>query len=211
MSGEGKGEEEKDLKRIEDILKRRTVVDLLIEMKNLAQLSVDLSYAVLLSGSEELADEVSRIESRLDELSLALRAKLALAVRSVEDVKRLLPIMELAQAMEVITDAANDVAETVAMGAEPHPIVKEAIERSEEKFKLVRVEEGSELDGRTLGELKLASETGMHVVAIRRGETWIVGPDKHTEIRAGDVLIVRGREEGFKRLKRLARGAREGE
>ncbi|MHC1581026.1 MAG: potassium channel family protein [Methanopyraceae archaeon] len=201
--------EEKDMERIEEILKRRTVVDLLTEMKNLAQLSVDLAYAVLLFGSEELAEEVKRIESRIDELSLSLKAKLALAVRSVEDVRKLLPLMELAQSMEVITDAANDVAETVAMGAEPHPIVKEAIAKSEEKFKLVRVEEGSELDGRTLGELKLASKTGMHVVAIRRGRTWIVGPDKHTEIRAGDVLIVRGREEGFKRLKRMARGSPE--
>ncbi|WP_457620155.1 potassium channel family protein [Methanopyrus sp.] len=195
-----------DIEKIEEEIKKRTVVDLLTEMKNLAQLSVDLAYSVLLFGSRELAEEVRRIERRVDELSMVLKAKLALAVRDLEDVRHLLPIMELAQSMEVITDAADDIAETVAMGAEPHPLIQKAIAESEEKIRLVKVEEGSELDGKTLGELRLASETGMHVIAIRRGSTWIIGPDKDTKVLGGDVLIVRGRDEGYKKLKKMASG-----
>ncbi|WP_456482719.1 potassium channel family protein [Methanopyrus sp.] len=194
------------MEKIEEEIKKRTVVELLTEMKNLAQLSVDLAYSVLLFGSRELAEEVRRIEERVDELAMVLKAKLALAIRDLEDVRHLLPIMELTQSMEVITDAANDVAETVVMGAEPHPIVQKAIAESEEKIRLVRVESGSELDGKTLGELRLASETGMHVIAIRRGSTWIIGPDKDTEILGGDVLIVRGRDEGYKKLRKMAGG-----
>lgn len=195
-----------EMEKIEEEVKKRTVVELLTEMKNLAQLSVDLAYSVLLFGSPELAEEVRRIERRVDELSMVLKAKLALAIRDLEDVRHLLPIMELTQSMEVITDAANDIAETVAMGAEPHPIVQKAIAESEEKIRLVRVEEGSELDGKTLGELRLASETGMHVIAIRRGSTWIIGPDKDAKILGGDVLIVRGRDEGYRKLKKMASG-----
>lgn len=198
--------ENMELEMIEDLIKKSDVVELLSEMKDLTQLSMDLVYCVLLYGDEELADEIERIEERLDVLSIALKSKVALAIRSLEDVRQLLPIMELAESLEVITDAAADVAETVEMGAEPHEVIKKAIEESEERVFRVEVEEGSEIAGKTLGEVKLASRTGMHVVAIRRGDRWIVGPDKDAEVKPGDVLIVRGPIEGYKALLELVKG-----
>ncbi len=198
--------ENMELEKIEELIKKSDVVELLSEMKDLTQLSMDLVYCVLLYGDEELADEIEKIEERLDILSIALKSKVALAIRSVEDVRQLLPIMELAESLEVITDAAADVAETVEMGADPHEVIKKAIEESEERVFRVEVEEGSEIAGKTLGDVKLASRTGMHVVAIRRGSRWIVGPDKDAEVKPGDVLIVRGPIEGYKTLLELVKG-----
>ncbi len=199
--------ENMEIDKIEEIIKKSNVVDLLSEMKDLTQLSMDLVYCVLLYGDEELADEIERIEERLDILSIALKSKVALAIRSLEDVRQLLPIMELAESLEVITDAAADVAETVEMGAEPHEVIKKAIEESEERVFRVKVQENSKIANKTLGDVKLASKTGMHVVAIRRGNKWIVGPDKDTKIKPGDVLIVRGPIEGYKSLLDLVEGS----
>ena len=52
------------------------------------------------------------------------------------------------------------------------------------------------MNGKKLGEIELATNTGMWVFAIRRGKKWIYGPDKNTTIKEGDVLFVKGPKEG---------------
>ena len=47
----------------------------------------------------------------------------------------------------------------------------------------------------------------MRVISIRRGSSWIYGPDKNTTILPDDTLILKGTDEGTDLLEKLASGA----
>jgi len=89
---------------------------------------------------------------------------------------------------------------------ELHPIIKESLRESDVVFTRVEVLPESILCGKKLGEVKLASETGMMIIAMRHGAKWLYGPTKNTKIDPGDVLFAKGPEDGEKRLINLAKG-----
>jgi uncharacterized protein with PhoU and TrkA domain len=85
----------------------------------------------------------------------------------------------------------------------PHPVLKLTIEEAEETVTYVTVSENSPLVNKTLREAKVPEETGMWILAIRRGDKGI-RPKPQTRIQAGDILIASGYAEGEKDLKKLA-------
>ena len=89
---------------------------------------------------------------------------------------------------------------------EPHPVIKMSIRESEVTIATAMVIEGSDLSDKTLGESRLASQSGMWVVAIKRGRKYIYGPDEDTVVLVGDTLIVRGPKDGEEFFKDLASG-----
>ena len=114
-------------------------------------------------------------------------------------------MIRLATSIEMIADSARGIADVVLRDIEPHPILKMSIRESDVIISKTQVKPGSSLADCTLGSIRLASETGMWVIAIRRGKEWLFGPDENTDIKVGDILIARGPEEGEKSLLRLAR------
>jgi uncharacterized protein with PhoU and TrkA domain len=78
------------------------------------------------------------------------------------------------------------------------------MEESDEMIKRIKIFEGSELTGKSLGDLLLATRTGMTVIAIRRNESWIYGPDKNTILDTDDTLLAKGNEAGATILEKLA-------
>jgi uncharacterized protein with PhoU and TrkA domain len=81
-----------------------------------------------------------------------------------------------------------------------------SIRESDVVFTRVEVEFQSILCGKTLGQLKLASETGMMVIAMRHKDKWLYGPNKNTKIDLNDILFAKGPEDGEKHLIELAKG-----
>ena len=67
-------------------------------------------------------------------------------------------------------------------------------------------ENAIEIQGKTLEELDLASNTGVWIIAIRRGKRWIFAPEGDVKIFAHDVLIGRGTQTSMDYLKEIARG-----
>ncbi len=181
-----------------------SIKDILIEMKNLSELMVDLAYSAVLFNSKDAASEVLKLENKVNSLNYEIKKQSLVAARSVEDAEKLTALIEIAEAAESIANAAKDLADIVIKGIKPHPVFKMVMEEAEELIVSVTVEKESELTDKSLGELVLANRTGMIVIAIRRDETWIYGPDKHTIIRAGDALIAKGTEMGSELLKKLA-------
>jgi uncharacterized protein with PhoU and TrkA domain len=82
-------------------------------------------------------------------------------------------------------------------------VLKLALEEAEETVTYVRVSENSVLVGKTLHEAHIPDETGMWVLAIRKGDK-CVRPKRESKIQVGDVLIASGYAEGEEDLKRLA-------
>jgi uncharacterized protein with PhoU and TrkA domain len=81
--------------------------------------------------------------------------------------------------------------------------LKLAIKETEETVTHVHVSKKSSLVGKSLKEAQIHEETGMWVLAVRRGDKWI-RPKPDTIIEHGDVLIASGYTEGEEDLKKLA-------
>lgn len=181
-----------------------SIKDILIEMKNLSELMVDLAYSAVLFNSKDAAKEVLKLENKVNSSNYEIKKQSLVAARSVEDAEKLTALLEIAEAAESIANAAKDLADIVIKGIKPHPVFKMVMEEAEELIVSVNVQNDSELCDKSLGELVLANRTGMIVIAIRRDENWIYGPDKNTVIRADDTLIAKGTEVGSELLKKLA-------
>ncbi|MCD4816715.1 MAG: potassium channel protein [Methanosarcinales archaeon] len=181
--------EYKPTEPIEDLEK---AVDIVVEMKNKSELSVGLAYSAVLFYNKDLADEVEILEEEMDQMKYELQHWVLESARHVEDVDILRGLLHLANASEFISDAAYEIADIVLRDIELHPIFMMAVRESDEVMTKINVDGCSPIVNMTLGELKLETETGMHVMAIKRGSRWIYRPGSRTKIKGDDILIARG-------------------
>jgi uncharacterized protein with PhoU and TrkA domain len=182
------------------------IEDILLEMKDTSELMIDLAYSALLYDNEEIARHVMELEEKVDEWDQQVQRMAVERAIEDRDVEKALVFIRLADSIENIADGAVLIADVVLRDIEPHPVVAAALRESDTTITTVEVPPESPLVGKTLGGTKLASETGMWVIAIRRRDGWIYGPDEDTRIEAGDLLIVRGPIEGEEELKRFVVG-----
>jgi uncharacterized protein with PhoU and TrkA domain len=178
-------------------------VDILIEMKNLSEVAVGLAYSALLYYDAGLAREVVAIEDEMDEMRYRLERWVLLAARHVEDAPRLRGVLHLATASEAIADCAQEMVWIVEKGEEVHPVLSAAVGESDEIVLKLRVFPGSPADGRTLGSLRLETETGMHALAVNRGGRWAYRPRDTFTLKGGDSLLATGAPEGLEPLAEL--------
>src|SRR5438874_4981542 len=181
-------------------------VDILVEMKNSAEVAVGLAYSSLLFNDPALAAEVATLEGRSDVLHDEMESGVLKAAPEARKPDELRGLLRLAYASETIFDAARDMTWLVESGEELHPVIQMALEESEEVAAETIVEPGSRAEGRTLRELQLETETGMFVLAVQRGRRWIYRPRPRFELQANDRVISIGPEEGIGELEALARG-----
>jgi uncharacterized protein with PhoU and TrkA domain len=179
------------------------VVERLVELKNLSELMIDLAYSSLLLNNSVLAEEVQKLEEHIDNLHTVFELLVLSSRFKIEESKGILGLIRLGVAIEKIADAAAEIAEVVLRGIEPHPVLKLIIEEAEETVTYVRVTENSTLVNKTLRDAKIQEETGMWILAIRRGDV-CVRPKSHSKIKEGDILIASGYAEGEADLKKLA-------
>jgi uncharacterized protein with PhoU and TrkA domain len=174
-----------------------------VELKNTSELMLDLAYSSLLLNSRELADEVQRLEEHVDDLHKEFGLLVLSSGFKPEESKGLLGLIQIGVATETIADAAAEIAEVVLKGLEPHPVLRLVIEEAEETVTRVQVSKKSSLIGKSLRDAQIPEETGMWVLAIRRGKKWI-RPQPDTRIKPDDVLIASGYAEGERNLVKLA-------
>jgi len=139
-------------------------------------------------------------------LNYHLMVHAVLAARSPKEAEQITSILHMAHSIDDISNAAADLAKMILEGVELHPIIKQVILESEEVIGRFVVAPDSVLVGKTLGELELASNTGVWILAVRRGKRWLFDPDGDFKILAGDVLIGRGTQTSVDYLKEIARG-----
>jgi len=177
-------------------------VDSIVLMKNMSELAVDLAYGAVLFNSEDVAEEVFELEAEVDALQSRFEAWTLRAAASVEDPIRLRGLVHLARATEEISDAALEIADGVLRGLAAHPVVAEAVQVSDEIIVRITLEPGCDLNGKTLGECELSSETGMRVLAIRRANNsdLLLSPNSGTGLEEGDVLVAKGTRLGAERI-----------
>jgi uncharacterized protein with PhoU and TrkA domain len=180
------------------------IVERLVELKDTSELMIDLAYSSLLSNSRELAEEVQRLEERVDKLHTSFELLVLQSEFDKEEAKGFLGLIRLGVATEKIADAAAQISEVVLRGIEPHPVLQLSIREAEETVAYVPVAKGSRLVDKTLTEARIPEETGMWILAIRRGNKSI-RPKPDSKIEVGDVLIASGYAEGVESLKKLSK------
>ena len=180
-------------------------VDILVEMKNSAEVAVGLAYSSLLFNDPALAAEVATLEGRSDILHDELESWVLKAAPEARNTDELRGVLRLAYASETIFDAARDMTWLIEKGEELHPVIRMALEETEEVATETIIEPGSRAEGRSLKQLQLETETGMFVLAVQRGRRWIYRPRPRFELEAGDRVISLGPEEGVAEIEALAR------
>lgn len=181
------------------------VRETLVEMKNISEIMIDLAYSAAIMDNKALAEEVTGLERRMDDLVYQLNMNLMLSARDSRDAEALAGVQRVGALTNVISDAAGDIASLVLRGIKVHPVAREVFERTEENLEHASVVEGSMIEGRSVGELHLARRIGADIIAIRRGEHWLINPGKEI-LMPGDTVLARGTQEGLNILIKAARG-----
>jgi uncharacterized protein with PhoU and TrkA domain len=184
-------------KQFEEIVAR------FVELKDTSELMMDLAYSSLLLNNRDLAEEVQRLEEYMDKLHTDFELLALTSDFKKEEAAGFLGLIRLGVATEKIADAAAEMAEVVLRGIEPHPVLKLTIKEAEETVTQACVTDNSSIIGKTLKEARVHEETGMWVLAIRRGEKTL-RPKTDTKIQLGDIIIASGYTEGVDDLKKLA-------
>jgi uncharacterized protein with PhoU and TrkA domain len=182
----------------------RNLRAMLAEAKDTSELMVDLAYAALYFGDPGMAEEVGELEDAMSDLVHDMRAVCVLAARHPKEADQMASVLQVISSIEGIANAAVDIARIVThrLGI-PRELVAD-LSNAEEVSHRVRVRENSHLARRPLSDLELPVQTGMRVVAIRRGREWITDVDGDELCTPGDVLFLRGSPAGIFRLRELA-------
>lgn len=181
--------------------------ELLLELKDTSEFMVDLAYSSLIYDNEEIAEEVIFLSETMDKKSETIQDMVVeIGMNNPGETGRIIVLIRLQNSIMAIADAASSIADVVLRGLGKHPVIAMSIRESETTITLARIAENSQLNGKTFAEVRLSTQCGMFVIAIKRDREYIFGPGKSTRIEAGDILIAKGPEEGAPYFKELADG-----
>ncbi|MFN8053043.1 MAG: TrkA C-terminal domain-containing protein [Acidimicrobiales bacterium] len=177
---------------------------MLAEAKDTSELMVDLAYAAVYFNDPGMCEEVAALESRLNDLVQDMRAVCILAVRRPSEAESMASVLQVIGAIEGIGNAAIDITRIVThrLGI-PNELIGD-LSNAEEVSHRVWIREGSHMANRPVSSLELPVATGMRIMAIRRGRSWITEIDGDVLLLPGDVLFLRGSPPGITRLHELA-------
>lgn len=184
----------------------KTVKEILTEMKDISELILDLAYSALVLGSQEIADEVRYLEARMDTLNHMIRLNTMVASRTIDDAEDLVGILQVASSAEKISNAAGDIVNLLNSIPEVGKYVTNLLKETEERIFTLAIPQDSPLNRKTIEDFDIEKETGLRILALRRGKRWIYGPEDDQMLFSSDMLIMRGVDEGYIRFRDLSFG-----
>ncbi len=188
----------------EDTELSRKARDLFSELMDRSELQLDLAYMALLFNDRDLAEDVMELHQRLESTYIDFEETTLKLAKVVQAPEKLWSLVRTGDHVKDIIDAASTIAEVVLRGLPTHPVIQSIFESSSETVRRIKVDLGSQLDEKTLGEIRLQDLSGMRVICIKRGDGWVWGPGSGTTIKGGDILYVRGPAEGEHVVRNLA-------
>ncbi len=185
-------------------MESRNLREMLAEAKDTSELMVDLAYAAIYFNDADMADEVDELEQQINDLVHEMRTLCIIAVRNPREAEAMAAVLQVISAVERIGNDAVDIARIVSrkLGIPPELVLD--LTDAEEVSHRVAVADGSHFANRPLSSFELPVVTGMRVMAIRRGRTWLVDPGGEEVLQPDDVLFLRGSPDGIARLRELA-------
>src|SRR5690606_13575409 len=135
------------------------------------------AFASVFLDEDSLAEEVLRLEDRMDDAVHEMRILCMVAARSLEDAEQLAGVLAFVNSMEEIADAAEDIARITLRDLGVPSALRDDLRYADEVTARVKIRRGSEMAGATLRDIALPGETGMWVIALRRELEYEWGPD----------------------------------
>ena len=188
---------------LKDEIKTFNAKDVLVDMKDISGSMLDLAYSAVLYSNPEIAKEVFKLEEKMHSHLYKLRISTMLGARNLEDAIEFAGILQIASAAEKISNAASDIAK-IATSVDITGYLDR--EDFEEAVLNVKITPTSVFKDKTLKGLKLETEAGMRVLAIKRGSKWIYSPDKDERLLLDDLIITSGPTEGIPAFCKMATG-----
>ena len=183
-----------------------SIMELLTQMHSTTTLMIDLAYSAVLFNDKDLAEEVSELEEKVENLKSTLLMNTAIAIKDAADAESMIGIMEVGGAADTISHAAADIADIVLIGLGIDSNILKAFAKTQERLTRVIIQAESILAGKALSELKLETNIGVSVIAIRRGKELVLNPNPNERLLKGDTAIARGSDVGVVELDKLAKG-----
>ncbi len=162
-----------------------------LELKEKAELMLDLAYSSLLYDNRVIAREVYKLEDDVDREHEELQR---LAIENViddRDVEKALLYVRLGAALEIIADSAREIADVTLRDMDMHPVFQKSLRDSDTVITSAIVRPDSPYVGKKLREIDLPGEFGAWIIAIKRNGVWKYGPDGDDKIESGDFIIAR--------------------
>ena len=180
-----------------------SIKEILKEMKISLDLMIDLAYSAIKFGSKEIADEVSKIERRIHELTFLLNVQVIQTnIGGFQEAKSLEPIVVLGYSIDKISDALADIAKVVYINGDIQEFTQLFWDDVPEPIVKITVKNECKLIGQTRHDIHFRSNYGVDLVAIKRDDKWIF--NKEEKILEDDILIIKGELEPILALKKLA-------
>lgn len=175
---------------LKDVIEgRRNVIDLIVEMKDLAGLAVDLGFSALLLQDKKLAEKITELKEEMDMKQYEIEIECMLAASNIEQALGLTSVMRVASAVAAISDAVNEIIDGVLRGIPPHPTIKEALKAAANTIDYVNIKKESKTVGKTIQEI---TKGLVDVIGLKREDVWSYQPGGDERIKAKDVLIISG-------------------
>ena len=168
-----------------------SVKEVFTEMKDTAELMIDLSYSAVFSDDGVLADEVLGLEEKMDRLQYRARMSMMLSARNQKEAERLAPLMAIIGATEDISNAAGDIAKIVKKGESVPPSVRRMVSDTFEPIISLEVDPSSEIHQKKYEDV---FHPAVHILAVRREGEWYISPDFET-VQEADRILLKGPEE----------------
>ena len=178
-------------KETSEPLGKNILLDRIIEMKDKIELMLDLAYSALMLNDTKIAHHVLHFENYFDWLESDYEFLVLSLMNQFDlDKSKLVALIRLGVAAESMADGAAKIAEVVARGLKPHPILKRVFNESEEFLTTVEIKQDSPLVGKTVGYLE--EKFGVQVVAVGRKNKYFLDTDEDFVLKGGDIVIIRG-------------------
>jgi len=167
------------------------IIDLIVEMKDLAGLVVDLGFSALLLQDKKLAERIIELEEDMNMKQYKIETLCMLAANNKQDALGLISVMKVAAAAENISNAIKELTDTILRGIKPHPIIGEALKASAETVDYINTGKKNKIIGKMIKDV---TKGDVKVVGLKRNENWIYKPDEMSRIEPNDVIIFSGKK-----------------
>ncbi|HUW89951.1 MAG TPA: PhoU domain-containing protein [Candidatus Nanopelagicaceae bacterium] len=171
-------------------------------MKQKIDLMIDLAYSAIKFSSKEIADETSKIEKRIHELTFLLNVQIIQTqTGGFKEAKALEPIVVMGYSIDKISDALADIARVVYINSDISDFTQLFWDEVPEPIVKITVNDNCEFIGLKRKDIHFRSKHGVDLIAIKRKDDWLFG--KENEIQTNDTLIIKGELKPLKELKIL--------
>jgi len=163
---------------------------------------IDLAYSAIKFSSKEIANETSKMEKRIHELTFLLNLQIIQTqTGGFKEAKALEPIVVMGFSIDKISDALADIARVVYINSDISDFTQLFWDEVPEPIVKIVVNDDCGFIGMNRKEVHFRSKYGVDLIAIKRKDEWLF--ERDNEIQTEDILIIKGEIEPIKELKKL--------